>query len=121
MSALDNNGANSPLLELDDLPKDEAGAVFVEPWHAEVFSMVHLLVDRGQFTVGEWAEMLGGVIKERPDDESYYQCWLAALERMTLQKGLVEEGPLNERKDAWDRAARATPHGEPIVLERDKP
>ena len=121
MSALDNNAANSPLLKLDDLPKDEAGAVFAEPWHAEVFSIVHLLVDRGQFTVGEWAEMLGGVIKERPDDEGYYQCWLAALERMTLQKGLVEEGPLNERKDAWDRAARATPHGEPIVLERDKP
>ena len=120
MSVLDINTANSPLLKLDDLPKDEAGAVFEEPWHAEVFSIVHLLVDRGQFTVGEWAEMLGGVIKEMPNDESYYQCWLTALERMTLQKGLVEERPLRERQGAWDRAARATPHGEPIVLGRDE-
>lgn len=120
MSTLDNNAANSPLLKLDDLPKDEAGAVFEEPWHAEVFSIVHLLVDRGQFTVGEWAEMLGSVIKEMPNDESYYQCWLTALERMSLQKGLVEKEPLSERKSAWDRAARATPHGEPIVLGRDE-
>ena len=120
MSLLDENAAHSPLLKLDDLPKDEAGAVFAEPWHAEVFSIVHLLVDRGQFSVNEWAEMLGGVIKEKPDNEGYYQCWLTALERMSLQKGLVETDPLSERKSAWDRAAKATPHGEPIVLGRDE-
>ena len=118
MSTLDD-AVNSPLLKLDDLPKDDVGAVFEEPWHAEVFSIVHLLVDRGQFSVNEWAEMLGAVIKEKGDDEGYYQCWLTALERMTLQKGLVEKDPLNERKAEWDRAARATPHGEPIVLGRD--
>lgn len=120
MSTCEASVANSPLLALDDLPKDEGAAVFQEPWHAEVFSIVHLLVDRGQFTVGEWAQMLGAVIKEKPDDEGYYQCWLTALERMTLQKGLVEKAPLSERRDAWDRAAKATPHGEPIVLGRDE-
>jgi hypothetical protein len=36
-----------------------------------------------------------------------------------VEHGLFSAADLAERHDAWDRAARATPHGEPIVLGRD--
>lgn len=120
MSTPDNKATSSCLLKLDDLPKNEEGAVFAEPWHAEVFSIVHLLVDRGHINVSEWADILGAVIKEESDNEAYYQCWLMALERIILDKGLMDHALLTERKEAWDRAARATPHGEPIVLGCDE-
>jgi len=33
-----------------------------------------------------------------------------------VEKGAMLTDELSERRDAWDRAARATPHGKPIVL-----
>jgi hypothetical protein len=46
--------------------------------------------------------------------------WLAALERLAADKGLVLPGELAVRRDEWDRAARATPHGQPIELARGR-
>ncbi len=70
----------------------------------------------------EWAEMLGafrarGVIEGAADTgETYYQDWLAALERMVTAKGLAEAAALRRTRDAWGRAAERTPHGAPIEL-----
>src|SRR3989449_10394490 len=44
--------------------------------------------------------------------------WLAALEKIVADKGLGATDALLTRKDEWDRAASATPHGPPIVLPR---
>ena len=55
-----------------------------------------------------------------PDDGStYYRHWLAALERLVAEKGVASADALAVRRDAWDRAARATPHGQPILLGND--
>jgi hypothetical protein len=52
-----------------------------------------------------------------PDtSESYYQDWLATLERMVTAKRLADEAALKRTRDAWDRAAERTPHGTPIEL-----
>ena len=51
---------------------------------------------------------------------SYYEIWLAALEKLVIAKGAASAYVLGETKDAWDRAARATPHGKPIVLGAEK-
>ena len=51
--------------------------------------------------------------------DTYYLHWLKALEGLVAEKGLVTTKALGERKDAWDRAAHATPHGQPIVLPPD--
>jgi len=40
----------------------------------------------------------------------------AALEKLVADKRLVLADELAARKDEWDRAARATPHGKPIEL-----
>ncbi len=49
--------------------------------------------------------------------DTYYRHWLAAIERLAAEKGLVRGGDLSARKAAWKRAFRNTPHGQPVVLE----
>ena len=78
--------------------------------------------ERGCFTWKEWAGRLAGELAaakargEVDDGSRYYEYWLGALEKLVAAKGLVLETELLTRKDEWDRAARATPHGRPIVL-----
>lgn len=125
MSARDhsrqNNGAENDVLKaLPDIPRDDDGPVFGEPWQAEVFSMTCLLHEKGVFSWSDWADTLGAVIREMPDDTEYYHCWLTALERITVKQGLTTQTSLAERKIAWDKAARATPHGQPIELIADE-
>ena len=91
---------------------------FAEPWQAEAFSLVISLHQRGLFAWGEWAECLGREIAAAPERE-YYLSWLAALERIVVEKGLARAADLEARRAAWDRAARATPHGQPILLTRE--
>lgn len=101
------------------LESNEEGPVFDQPWQAQIFAIAVRLSERGHFTWGQWTQALGREIArprdaERPDD--YYLCWLAALEKLVAEKNLLGKTELTQRKTAWDRAARATPHGKPIVL-----
>ena len=109
------------------LPRDEAGApVFGAPWEAQAFAMAVRLHEAGHFTWTEWAERLAGEIKRAqaagdPDrGDTYYHHWLATLERLVAEKGLVAADELHRRKAEWDLAARATPHGKPIELHRSR-
>jgi nitrile hydratase accessory protein len=90
--------------------------VFNEPWEAQAFAMVVKLHEGGAFTWVEWAETLGAEIKSA--DRPYYESWLSALEKIVEAKGLMSKGERLARVDAWDRAAHATPHGQPIELSR---
>jgi len=62
---------------------------------------------QGHFTWKEWVQALAAELKsaaERgdPDDGSrYYEHWLAALEKLTAEKGLLRAADLRERKEAW--------------------
>ena len=108
--------------QLPSLPRDEDGPVFNEPWEAEAFAMTLNLYAQGYFTWLEWAERLGAEISAAPDagdadrGDTYYLHWLKALEGLVAEKGLLTTDDLANRRDAWDKAARATPHGQPIVL-----
>lgn len=96
-------------------PPDEP--VFSEPWEAQAFALAVSLEAKGVFTWPEWAQALGSEIK-RQGKRSYYECWLAALEKLVAEKRLMSEAERLTRIEAWDRAARATPHGQPIELGR---
>ena len=108
--------------QLPSLPRDEDGPVFKEPWEAEAFAMTLNLHAQGHFTWPEWAEHLGAEISAARDagdadrGDTYYLHWLKALEGLVAEKGLLTTDDLVNRRDAWDKAARATPHGQPIVL-----
>ena len=111
---------------LPSMPRDEEGPVFREPWEAQAFSMTLMLYEQGHFTWREWTECLGAEItaaEERGDPDlgdTYYLHWLAAIEKMVAEKGIVEADTLLRRKDEWDVAARTTPHGQPILLDHQQ-
>ncbi len=95
--------------------------VFQEPWEAQAFALVVALHERGAFTWAEWSLALSETIHAKPNaqDADYRQCWLTALERLTVEKRLVGGKDLSSQKESWRRAAHATPHGSPILLEND--
>jgi len=105
-----------------DIPRDDEGPVFREPWEAQAFAMALALHERGLFTWNEWAEALAGEIRRaqaagNPDTgETYYRHWLATLERLVAEKGVASTEALHRYRDAWDHAADRTPHGSPIEL-----
>ena len=108
------------------IPRGPDGApAFAAPWEAQAFAMTLALYERGLFTWSEWAAALGREIRSAQDagdpdtGSTYYRHWLAALERLVAAKGVATASALSERRDAWDRAARATPHGQPITLQND--
>lgn len=100
------------------LPKDEDGPVFAAPWEAQAFALAVKLNEAGVFSWTEWAEMLGAELKAEPE-RAYYESWLAALEKLVEAKGVMTGLERLARVEAWDRAAKATPHGQPIRLSRD--
>jgi nitrile hydratase accessory protein len=95
--------------------------VFEEPWQAQAFAMAAMLQQQGLVTPREWMDALAGEIAasgEADDGARYYDHVLAALEKVVARKGLITPAELSRRKDEWDAAARATPHGQPIELKR---
>ncbi len=53
------------------------------------------------------------------DGLTYYSHWLSAIECLVAAKGVTSADALAERRATWDRAAHATPHGAPTLLEND--
>jgi len=104
------------------VPRNSDGPVFRAPWEAEAFALAVSLNERGLFSWKEWAATLGDEIKKAQaagdldTGETYYQHWLATLERILTEKGVVEQGTLARTRDAWQRACARTPHGTPIEL-----
>jgi nitrile hydratase accessory protein len=129
---------------LPGLPRDTGGPVFAEPWQAEAFALAVRLSAQGYFSWKEWAAALADELASaerrlahatqhrsdaaqrsavalpqppQADDGSlYYQCWLTALERLVVAKGLADPASLLAQKEAWAEAYRSTPHGLPVDL-----
>ena len=101
-------------------PLAEAGP-FAAPWEAQVFALVAALQESGLFTWSEWAERLGAAIRPAggPEAAADYARWLGALEALLTARGVTDAASLAARRDAYLRAAAATPHGAPILLEND--
>lgn len=117
VAALDALAATHPV------PRDADGPVFAEPWQAKAFAFTVALHERGAFTWPEWAQALGATIKAAqaagdPDlGDTYWTHWLATVETMVAAKGLATSQALADTAAAWERAALATPHGQPILLD----
>jgi nitrile hydratase accessory protein len=86
------------LAALPRLPRDEDGPVFAEPWQAQVFALAVQLSANGSFTWKEWTAVLAEELRaaadrgELSDGTRYYDCWLAALERLVVTKHLSDRG-----------------------------
>jgi len=111
------------LASLPRVPRDQDGPVFAEPWQAQAFALAVKLSEQGHFTWKEWTaalahELNAAATRGQPDLDGthYYDHWLAALERLVIDKGLADRHSLSARKDAWEDAYRHTPHGSPVEL-----
>ena len=122
LSQSDPTRRDEQFASLPQLPRDEGGPVFAEPWQAQAFALAVKLSEQGHFTWKEWAAALAEELKAaadrgEPDDGShYYDHWLATLERLVAAKALTTPGALAARKNAWADAYRHTPHGKPVEL-----
>ena len=90
------------------VPRDEDGPVFREPWEARAFAMALALHEAGVFTWKEWAETLGEEIKRAQAEgdadtgETYYNHWLATLEKLIAAKGTASVDQQRRYRDAWE-------------------
>ena len=122
MTDISPEAAQHALRANPGLPAGADGPVFREPWEAQAFAMALALHEKGVFAWTEWASMLGETIKAAqaagdPDTgDTYYHHWLATLERMVAEKAVTSPASLSSHRDAWERAAARTPHGQPIDL-----
>ena len=122
MNPPDHSPQPPALAEPADLPRNENGPVFAEPWQAFAFALAVSLSRQGYFSWTEWAatlaeELKAGAARGEPEDGShYYHCWLSALERLVVAKGLSQSGELLTCKEMWAEAYRRTPHGKPVEL-----
>jgi nitrile hydratase accessory protein len=116
------NAVAERVAALPRLPRDAGGPVFAEPWQAQAFALAVKLSEQGHFTWKEWAAALADELRaaenrgKRDDGTRYYHHWLAALERLVVEKGLTDREAMRERKEAWTEAYLHTPHGKPVEL-----
>ncbi len=109
-------------LENMPIPHDEEGPVFDEPWQAQAFALTVKLNEAGHFSWPEWADIFGAEIATATKEgrgcgnEDYFMCWLAALEKIVAEKGILSTDQLLTRKEEWRHANEHTEHGEPIKL-----
>ncbi len=109
--------ALKPLAAADGEP------AFAEAWQAEVLAIADTLVQSGLFAAGDWSNALGAALKaaeaegEADNQETYYNCALAALESLVAEHSDIGLEAMTNMRDDWERAYRATPHGQPVVLD----
>lgn len=98
--------------------------VFAEAWQARAFALALKLSERGHFTQSEWTIALARQLRdvaqrgETDDGSHYYDHWLAALERLVIEKAMATRASLDARKEEWREAYVRTPHGKPVELKR---
>ena len=81
-------------------PKDPWGSdqalVFAEPWEAQAFALVLRLSEQGLFQWSEWTAALAAQISQARESgdqdlgDTYYHYWLAALEKLLLEKSVLD-------------------------------
>ena len=82
------------------LPRSNGELVFEAPWEGRAFGMAVALIEDKQY---EWSEFQGRLAEEIAEAErtgassTYYERWLASLERLMLEKGMVTPGELDSR------------------------
>jgi nitrile hydratase accessory protein len=95
------------------LDADHAEAGFAEPWEARAFALALTLSRSGRFSWNEFRERLiaeiaqadagtthqGGTDAHSPPGP-YYECWLAALEKLLREKALLDADEIAQRAAA---------------------
>jgi nitrile hydratase accessory protein len=101
---------------------DELRPPFNEPWQAEAYALVQVLIETGRISSSQWAKAFGAALREaggqgEPDSsDTYYATLSETLQRVLVAGGHVHDGEIRQRIDDWRAAYRRTPHGNPVRL-----
>jgi nitrile hydratase accessory protein len=107
---------------VSDAPPQDPDRTFAEPWQARAFAIAVLASRQGCFTWSEWTHALARELQRasapnpRAGEGSYFDCWLAALQSLLVNKQTVAPDEIQARKEAWQAAYQRTPHGMPVSL-----
>ena len=107
---------------LKPLASVDGEAAFDEPWQAEALAIADTLVQNGMFSAGTWSAALGEALRNAEaggasdDQQTYYQCVLAALEALIAQHSEIDRPAMSAKREDWEQAYLATPHGQPVKL-----
>ena len=98
----------SPILNAPDAP-------FEEPWQAQLFALTVALNEAAHFSWADWTALFGPRVRNA-EAEMYWQIWSQALIDLLEERGVAGSVEVYELTKRWQAAARATPHGKPILL-----
>jgi nitrile hydratase accessory protein len=81
------------------LPRSNGELVFEAPWESRAFGLAVALHESGVYEWSDFStELAAEIAAANADDGShYYERWLAALERLLLERGVVASQELAER------------------------
>ena len=101
---------------------EDGHPAFAEPWHAEAYALVQVLIETGRVEPTRWTEAFGSALRKAaadgsPEDSGTYYAALAdALGQVLLDDGRLRAGEAEQRGEAWRAAYQQTPHGKPVTL-----
>lgn len=95
-------------------------APFEDPWQAQLFALTVALNESGVFEWSEWTAVFGPRVRS-VEAEDYWAVWSEALIALLEAKGVTGMEEVAGLTARWQAAARATPHGRPIVLDAGDP
>lgn len=77
------------------LPRKNGELVFEAPWEGRAFGVAVALSRRGTY---DWEAFRGRLIEQIAEGDSpYYESWLAALESLVVDQGLLDPEELESR------------------------
>ena len=87
------------------LPRSNGELVFAAPWEGRAFGIAVALNESGMYQWGDFQCRLAEEIDAAPPDEEgsmYYERWLASLENLLLERGMVTSEELDARTTAYE-------------------
>jgi nitrile hydratase accessory protein len=82
------------------LPRENGELLFHAPWEARAFGLAVALCERRVYEWREFSAVLASRIaatEKENDPSSYYARWVASLEEVALEKGLIAREQLEAR------------------------
>jgi nitrile hydratase accessory protein len=79
------------------LPRKNGELVFEAPWEGRAFGLAVALNDAGHYP---WDAFRDHLIANIDDERAYYDSWLSALEKLLLERGVIDPAELEERTNA---------------------
>ena len=91
------------------LPRKNGELVFEAPWEGRAFGLAVAMSDQEQYAWDEFRQRLIAEISHAETGgarSTYYERWLAALESLLLDRGLVSRDELERRTAEYASGAR---------------